>query len=65
MLGFDALGLHAMGMEGEDADTLTNPSTPGQTATIDATKVPASRRIVFPGSIRVVKFPGSIRKVVF
>lgn len=42
-------------------ETTTQPE-PG---IIDATKVPAERRVVFEGSKRVVSFEGSIRKVVF
>lgn len=35
------------------------------TNTIDATKIPSERRVVFEGSKRVVSFEGNIRKVVF
>ena len=35
------------------------------TGLIDASKVPADRRVVFEGSKRVVSFPGSIHKVEF
>lgn len=35
------------------------------TGTIDVLKVPASRTVVFGGSIRVVSFPGNIRTVEF
>lgn len=44
--------------------TSAAPVTP-QPGTIDATKVPTSRRVVFEGSKRVVSFEGSIRKVRF
>lgn len=42
-------------------DDGTNPPSD----VIDASKVPASRTVVFEGSIRVINFEGSIRKVDF
>lgn len=40
-------------------------TVPTGTGTIDATKVPLSRQVLFEGSKRVVSFEGSIRKVRF
>lgn len=55
----DAVGVKAVSGNIEDGSS-TNPPT-----SIDASKVPNERRVVFEGSKRVVSFPGSIHKVRF
>lgn len=41
------------------------PPDPVEPGEIDATAVPAKRKIVFQGNKRVVTFPGNIREVIF
>lgn len=62
MSGFYANGEVENGASYAAADMPIVPVNPG---VIDATKVPADRRVVFEGSKRVVSFAGSIRKVSF
>ena len=61
MLGFSAVGELALG----EIPTSAPPQEPPPVTGIDATKVPASRVVVFAGGSRVVTFGGGTRVVNF
>lgn len=62
MLGFSALGAASIGalLVPAVVQIPEQPEVP-----IDATKIPASRKVVFGGGIRTVVFAGGTRTVVF
>ena len=65
MTGFYTNGEVENGAALTAAAAATPTPEPDPIAAIDATKVPAARRVVFEGGKRVVSFEGSIRKVSF
>jgi hypothetical protein len=61
MLGMYTIGGEVTGGSGTVATAVLPPEDP--TPGIDATKVPASRTVAFPGAKRVIQFSGGKRIV--
>ena len=61
MLGFTAIGAAPIGAVLRVAPDVSTPPV----GSVDASKVPASRKVAFGGGVRVGAFTGGIRTVAF